>query len=210
MMRLILVGPDEALCMAWNHYFADLPDVEIVHGRFEDIPNYDCMVSPANSFGIMDGGIDAAITEFFGQQLMDRVQEHILTEYRGEQPVGTSFIIETRHNKHPYLAHTPTMRYPMSLLRTDVVYTAMWTMLNTVANFNRTAACPIEILLCPGLGTGTGAVPALEGARQMALAYRNFLKPPTHINWDYAYDRQEEIRFGGYYGFSLKMEGERE
>lgn len=43
----------------------------------------------------MDGGIDQAITEFFGQQLPDRVQKHIIKEYGGCQPIGTSFIIET-------------------------------------------------------------------------------------------------------------------
>jgi O-acetyl-ADP-ribose deacetylase (regulator of RNase III) len=209
-MRLILVDRDSKLTAAWKTYFADLPQVEIVNDSFTNVPAYDCLVSPANSFGIMDGGIDAAITRFFGQQLMDRVQEHILNEYHGEQPVGTSFIIETHHEKHSYLAHTPTMRTPMLIYRTDVVYIAMWTMLNTVAQFNRTAAKPIERLLCPGLGTGTGGIPALEGARQMALAYGNFLTPPKSIDWDYALKRQQEIRFGGYDGFTTKMEDERE
>ena len=71
------------------------------------------MVSAANSFGLMDGGVDLAITRFFGVQLMERVQAHILQEYLGEQPIGTSFTIETGHPKHPFVAHTPTMRVPM-------------------------------------------------------------------------------------------------
>jgi O-acetyl-ADP-ribose deacetylase (regulator of RNase III) len=208
-MHLILVDPATDLCAAWQKYFVDLPNVEIVAGKFERLTVFDCLVSPANSFGIMDGGVDAAITRFFGEQLMQRVQKRILTEFRGEQPVGTSIIVPTTHPKHPYLAHTPTMRYPMSLLRTDAVYVAMWAMLNAVANFNATAAQPIAAIACPGLGTGTGAVPALEGARQMALAYRNFLNPPTTINWHYATQRQDDVRFGGYYGFHLPMEGER-
>jgi O-acetyl-ADP-ribose deacetylase (regulator of RNase III) len=48
-------------------------------------------VNPANSFGMMDGGIDAAITAFFGIQLMERVQQRILDDFLGEQSVGTSF-----------------------------------------------------------------------------------------------------------------------
>lgn len=208
-MRLILVDPNTALCIAWKTHFAELPNVEVVNDYFEKVPAFDCMISPANSFGIMDGGVDYAITKFFGVQLMQRVQQHILKEYRGEQPVGTSFVIESGMDKHPYLAHTPTMRYPMSLLRTDAVYTAMWAMLNAVANFNLTAPRPIESILCPGLGSGTGGVPAMETARQMALAYRNLLTPPTRIDWDYARDRQDAVRFGGYYGFTLKMEGEK-
>ena len=45
------------------------------------------MVSAANSFGLMDGGVDLAITNFFGVDLMDRVQAHILRDYLGEQPI---------------------------------------------------------------------------------------------------------------------------
>ncbi|MFH7027510.1 MAG: macro domain-containing protein [Heteroscytonema crispum UTEX LB 1556] len=66
------------------------------------------MVSPANSFGMIDGGIDATIMRFFGHSLA-RVQRHILEDYLGQQPVGTSMIVETSHHKHPFLAYTPTM-----------------------------------------------------------------------------------------------------
>ena len=208
-MRLILVGTNKKLCEAWQHYFKEFSEVEIVHDSFENLPEYDCMVSAANSFGIMDGGIDLAITKYFGEQLMQRVMDRIRQEYRGEQPVGTSFVIETRMEKHPYLAHTPTMRYPMSQFRTDVPYTAMWAMLNAVANFNLAHNNPIQVLACPGLATGVGGVPELEAARQMALAYRYFITPLPKVDWDYALERQEAIRFGGYYGYSLVMEGEK-
>lgn len=57
----------------------------------------------------MDGGVDAAITDLFGDQLQQRVQRYILDHFDGEQPVGTSFIISTANPKHPYVAHTPTM-----------------------------------------------------------------------------------------------------
>ena len=67
-MKLILCDVNTYLCNAWNQVFAKEKDVEVVRSRFEDVPEYDCMVSPANSFGLMDGGIDAAITAYFGQQ----------------------------------------------------------------------------------------------------------------------------------------------
>jgi len=54
---------------------------------------------------------------------MKRVQERILQDYLGEQPVGTSIIVETGHHKHPFIAHTPTMRVPMPIATTDNVYT---------------------------------------------------------------------------------------
>jgi O-acetyl-ADP-ribose deacetylase (regulator of RNase III) len=43
----------------------------------------------------MDGGIDFAISQFFGWGLENNVQRRILDEYSGEQPVGTSMIVET-------------------------------------------------------------------------------------------------------------------
>src|SRR5262245_9883466 len=96
-LRLILVDPKKVLCDAFRERFKSLPNVEVVMGLFEQLPVYDCMVSAANSFGLMDGGVDAAITRFFGDGLQERVQSRILEEYLGEQPVGTSLIVETHH-----------------------------------------------------------------------------------------------------------------
>lgn len=199
--KLILVDPKKALCDAFREYFKDLPNLEIVTGYFEKLPEFDCMVSAANSFGLMDGGVDAAIIRYFGQSLMFRVQEHIIEHYRGEQSVGTSFIIETGNEKHPFLAHTPTMRVPMSIVGTDNVYRAMWAMLLAVHEHNKVAEKKISSVACPGLGTATGHVPLPEAARQMALAYENFLNPPRLISWTFASNRQSEVLYRGQDGF---------
>ena len=196
-LKFILVDPKPALCAVWHKYFDRLPNVEIVNGYFEQLPEFDCMVSAANSFGLMDGGVDLAIIRFFGDGLMKRVQERIIEVYLGEQPVGTSMIVETGHPNHPYIAHTPTMRVPMEIARTDNVYLAMWALLLAVRKHNQSEQTPIKIVACPGLGTATGKVPANEAARQMALAYTHFLKPPYYIDWRFAGDRQEKIRYGG-------------
>jgi O-acetyl-ADP-ribose deacetylase (regulator of RNase III) len=82
------------------------------------------MVSAANSFGLMDGGVDAAIAQFFGYALQERGQQRFLDEFLGEQLVVTSLIVETGHPKHPFIAHTPTMRVPMHIAHTDHVYVA--------------------------------------------------------------------------------------
>ena len=194
--RLILVDPNPGLCNAFRKYFADLPNVEVVNDYFENLPEFDCMVSAANSFGLMDGGVDLAIIRYFGVRLQERVQQQILREHFGEQPVGTSFLIETENARHPYLAHTPTMRVPMTIARTDNVYSAMRAMLRAVHQHNETEASSIQSVACPGLGTATGQVPYGEAAYQMALAYQNFLSPPQRISWDNAVKRQEAVRFG--------------
>ena len=201
-MKLILVAPSSELFAAFQQHFSYLPNVEIVNNYFEWLPAFDCLVSPANSFGMMDGGMDAAIVKFFGDSLMTKVQQHILEEFLGEQPVGTSFIIETGHPKHPFLAHTPTMRVPMSIAGTDIPYIAMWAMLLTVRRHNQHTERKINSIACPGLGTGIGRVPYDEAARQMALAYDNFLHPPKFLNCIVAADRQLQIWEGGNNSFT--------
>ena len=196
--KLILVDPEQGVCDAWQICFEGLARVEIVCGRFEELSDYDCMVSAANSFGLMDGGVDLAIIRYFGLELMDAVQERILRDYRGEQPVGSSFIISTGHAHHPYLAHTPTMRVPMPVSRTDNVYCAMWAMLLAVERHTRQGqGNPIRTIACPGLGTATGRMDYVEAARQMSCAYRHFLAPPKAITWPYAATRQDAVGWGG-------------
>jgi hypothetical protein len=62
-LKLILLNPNPALCVAWQKYFSDLPNAEIVMSEFETLPEFDCMVSAANSFGLMDGGVNEAIIQ---------------------------------------------------------------------------------------------------------------------------------------------------
>jgi hypothetical protein len=76
-LKLILVDPKPALCDAFRERFQNLPNVEVVVGKFEQLLGFDCMVSAANSFGLMDGGVDYAITQFFGHALQDRVQKEL-------------------------------------------------------------------------------------------------------------------------------------
>jgi O-acetyl-ADP-ribose deacetylase (regulator of RNase III) len=196
--RLILVDPDYHLCEAWTEAFTAHRAVTIVHGRFQELEEFDCMVSAANSFGLMDGGVDLAIARFFGDALVDRVQAHIRREYLGEQPVGTSFIVETGNPEHPYVAHTPTMRIPMAIKTTDYVYLAMWAMLRAVHHYNQsTSLPPIRTIACPGLGTGVGEMPAAEAARQMEIAYRWSVNPVSRLDWPTAEGRQAVIGRGG-------------
>ena len=49
--------------------FEDLCNVTVINGIFEYLSEYDCMVSAANCFGLMDGGVDTAIVNYFGTDL---------------------------------------------------------------------------------------------------------------------------------------------
>jgi O-acetyl-ADP-ribose deacetylase (regulator of RNase III) len=198
-LRLVLVDTDPRVCAAFSCYFGNLRGVEIVNGCFEEVRSFDCIVSPSNSFGFVTGGIEAAIIRFFDEDLKDRIRAHIYEVYSGEQPVGTSLIVKTGNPEHPYVAHTPLMRVPMPVAMTDHVYLAMWAMLHAIRAHNRSVPDDqkIQRVVCPGFCTITGRITPDEAARQMALAYRNFVEPPARMDWNVAFDRQDMIGRGG-------------
>lgn len=201
-MRLILVDRGKELCDVLRWEFRAHPEVQIVCGRFEDLPAYDCIVTAGNSFGLMDAGIDLAVVRYFGRHVMERIQKHILADFLGEQPVGTSIIVPTDNAAHPFVAHAPTMRVPMSIQGTDHVYLALWASLIAAHRHNRTETRRIETIACPGLGTGTGGVDAGEAAIQLRLAWQHYQKPAQFINPTMAQERQERIHCGGRAGFA--------
>lgn len=192
MINLILSAPVHEMADAFKRVFGNTDNVNIIEKPFETISEFDCMVSAANSFGLMDGGVDAAITAFFGTQLQTRVQNHIMREYLGEQPVGSAFVIETGDNHHPWLVHAPTMRVPLTIDGTDAVYNATWAVLLAIFqhNKNTTTDRKIKTVVLPAMGAGCGQVPFESVARQMKLAWDNFNKKTESINWEYAYSRQ--------------------
>jgi O-acetyl-ADP-ribose deacetylase (regulator of RNase III) len=180
-MKLTLIGIQAALCDAWMREFAGT-DVEVIQGDFRERFAHDCIVSPANSFGLMDGGIDLAYVQFFGEALQRVVRSSIDMRYRGEQPVGTSLIVPIPE-RACFLAHTPTMRVPMCIHGTDAVYVAMRAVLLEVIEHNLECYPAIKSVMCPGLGTGAGGVPADVAAKHMRLAYDSVMSPPQINGW---------------------------
>jgi O-acetyl-ADP-ribose deacetylase (regulator of RNase III) len=194
---ICLVHPESTMCDAFAHRFAGLPGVRIIHGRFEDLEPHDCFVTAGNAFGLMTAGIDAAVVHRFGAALMQRVQDRIMDEFMGEQPIGTAFVVETDDPNLPFVVHAPTMRVPGSIAGTDKVYVATWAALLAVQAHNQASEQKISAVAFPAMGTGFGGVPFSEAARQMAAAYRHYLEPPHRLNWDVVAQRQRAICYDG-------------
>lgn len=197
LQSLWLVHPEAAMCAAFTRRFAGLPNVRVVQARFEQLEPHDCFVTAGNAFGLMTAGIDAAVIHRFGDALMTRVQDHILNEYYGEQPVGTAFVLPTGDATLPFLCHAPTMRVPGNIEGTDKVYAATWAALLAILAHNRSGGQQIEVVALPAMGTGFGGVPFDEAARQMAVAYRHLLEPPHRLDWDFVARRQLAVCYDG-------------
>src|SRR5687767_10875535 len=113
-MKIILSAVDSALADAWQEFCGDLDFVAIHRGSILDLQR-DAVVSPANSFGFMDGGIDRLYSQHFGWGVQDRLQELIRTRHHGELLVGTAEIVDTYDSRIPFVIAAPTMRVPMIL-----------------------------------------------------------------------------------------------
>lgn len=200
-MRLTLIDRNKDVCDVMRWTFRDYPEVETVHGRMEQLSDFDCLITAGNSFGLMDAGIDLAVVKEFGEPLMRAIQRLILSEHLGEQPVGTCLIVPTSYARRRYVAHAPTMRVPMNISGTDHVYLALWAALTAIHRLNKTLEKTIQHVVCPGLGMGTGGVSPLEAAFQMRLAYEHFKSPPSCINPSMAQSRHERVHYGGKWGF---------
>jgi O-acetyl-ADP-ribose deacetylase (regulator of RNase III) len=160
---------------AWEGAFKDAPGVLVSRGDiFEH--KADAIVSPANSFGYMDGGIDLLYSKYFGWQIEANLRALLSELHYGELPVGQAAVLATGHESIPFLVSAPTMRVPMRIGETINVYLAFRAALIAVLTHNAGGGTPIRSLLVPGLGTGIGDVTPERAARQMRLAYNAIIK----------------------------------
>lgn len=175
-MKIILADLDPHLVQAWRSTFTACPEVECHPGSILEL-RADAIVSPANSFGFMDGGIDLAYTRFFGKGLQERLQTTLKDEWHGELPVGQAVVIPTDDESIPFLVSAPTMRVPMLIQETPNAYLAFRGALIAVQKHNQGSSQQITSLLCPGLGTGVGKLSPGVCARQMLAAWLSLKSP---------------------------------
>jgi len=131
----------------------------------------DAIVSPANSFGFMDGGIDAVYTYQLGPQVQERLRQRLTRDFHGELPVGQAVIVPTARREIPWCISAPTMRTPGIVAETPNAYLAFRAALIAVLAHNHDNQQPIRSILCPGLATAVGRMPVDRCARQMRAAW---------------------------------------
>lgn len=163
-MKIIFADRDAENAAALAHAFAGAPDVEVHAGDIFDHAA-EAIVSPANSMGFMDGGIDLAYSNHFGWDLQDRLQAMIRGEYDGELLVGQAALVATNDARIPWMISAPTMRVPMNLVNSVNVYLAFRAALRCAKGRE------VASVLCPAMGTGVGRMEPMVAASQMLKAF---------------------------------------
>jgi len=156
------------LVRAWRRAFAAYPEVQVRQGDLLEV-EADAYVSPANSYGIMDGGIDAALSARFPQ--VEAQVQSAIAQVGDLLPVGQALVVETGDLDVAYLVCAPTMKLPSRVGHTDNAFQAMLALLSAVEQFNAVYDDVIGTVAVPGLCTGVGEMEPEAAAQQMVQAY---------------------------------------
>ncbi|HWE16053.1 MAG TPA: macro domain-containing protein [Hyphomicrobiaceae bacterium] len=181
-MKLILCSIDPRLDDAWRKTCDGLDFVSFHAGSILEA-GADAVVSPANSFGFMDGGLDALYLDYFPGDIQMRVRRQIFDHHAGELLVGTADIVETGHDAIPFLIAAPTMRVPMVLTDSVNAYLAARAVFLLVRDgvfrsgphTGKPVSEHVGAVAMPGLGTGVGRIAPDTCARQVRTAIDEIL-----------------------------------
>jgi O-acetyl-ADP-ribose deacetylase (regulator of RNase III) len=146
--------------------------IHVAHGDIANLPSdIDAIVNPANSLGIMVGGVAAAIREAGGQAIED--------EAKASAPIAVGAAVVTTGGElfTKQVIHVPTMEEPGMKIGVENVRRATRAALLAAARNNLTR------IAFPAIGTGVGGVPFDEAARAMVDELRAHRQPQPQEVW---------------------------
>ena len=193
--EIYLIDLSTDLVEAWAEAFDGFDDIEV---SCADIfsRSADAIVSPANSFGIMDGGIDRVLRDKLGYGTENRLQDAIVEQFHGELPVGSALVVETKTPPWHHLVAAPTMRIPERVAHTLNAYHAFRAILLAFKAHNLSASEDQQIatLVCPGLATGIGGMEPRVCAGQMRMAYNACKRRPRIQSFDTIHETHRALK----------------
>jgi O-acetyl-ADP-ribose deacetylase (regulator of RNase III) len=173
-LRVVLTDVNAKVVEAWRAAFADTPEIEIRKGSILD-EKVDAWVSPTNSRGLMNGGVDAVIKRHLGAGIQLRVQRAIRDGFAGRLPVGSAVCVPSGAVNPKFLISTPTMEQSsQNVSETLNVALACAAAFQAIHRQNRDAQGSIESVALVGMGAQTGRVPARVCANLMWTGYTLF------------------------------------
>ena len=133
-----------------------------VHLAKSDITDMavDAVVSPANSLGIMGGGVAAALSRKGGPTIQREAMS------LAPIAVGAAVVTNAGHLWAKNVIHAPTMEEPGQKVAVENVRRAMRAALLAAAQRG------FEVIAVPGLGTGLGGANPADAARAMVNELR--------------------------------------
>ncbi|GAB3137773.1 hypothetical protein GCM10027290_04140 [Micromonospora sonneratiae] len=173
-LRVVLRDVNAKVVQAWRSAFADTPEVEIAKGSIIN-QHVDAWVSPTNSRGRMDGGVDAVIKRHLGAGIQLRVQRAIRDQFGGSLPIGSAVCVPSGATSPKFLISTPTMTESAENVRETLnVALACAAAFQAIHMQNEREPGSIGSVALVGMGAATGRVPAQVCANLMWAGYTLF------------------------------------
>lgn len=136
-------------------------EIVIQHGDLTKV-NVDAIVNPANSFGVMGGGVAGVIKRIGGTEIEQEAMQ------KAPIPLGKAVSTTAGTLACRYVIHAPTMEQPAQATDANTVEWA------TRAALECAEQLKLSSLAIPGMGTGVGRVPVEEAARTIVETIRSF------------------------------------
>lgn len=154
-----------------NFYFYNL-DLKTIMKKY--VNKINGLVSPANSYGVMNGGIDTEIVKLYPniqKKVFDKIKESTYTDSTNKHyiPVGMCEAVSLSNDLEQVLFICPTMFLPKDINHTSNVKLAFIGLLTKIKSAKLTDCSNITIA-CPCLGTGIGGMSGIESAKQILEA----------------------------------------
>ena len=134
-------------------------------GSITDV-DCDAIVNPANSFGVMGGGVAGFLRRVCG--------EEVEKEAMALSPIPVGSAVTTSAGKLKLkkkikgIIHAPTMERPAMSIGSENVRLAV------LAALREADSKGFEVLAIPGMGTGVGGVPKDKSAKTIIEEIKNF------------------------------------
>jgi len=162
-----------------KEHFKNVPLISAEKGDIKTIPTENhCFVSPANSLGFMDGGIDLVLSREImpgiDRKVKKRIQDLDIISSMGRPYLPIGSVISVSYDVNTFLIVTPTMFLPHDVRGTQNAYWSfyaalkMWHKLCTQKNKKYNLVVTSH---CCGVGKMSGK----ESAEQMKRAYDDFI-----------------------------------
>jgi len=136
-------------------------DIKVVKGSITDV-DAEVIVNPANSKGLMGGGVAGVIKRFGGEEIEKEAVE------KAPIPVGSAILTTAGKLKFKGVIHAPTMEEPAMPSSEEKVRKA------TRAALELADKECFKSVAIPGMGTGVGGVPKEIAAKAMVEEIRKF------------------------------------
>ena len=191
-MKIYLCAREDDLFNAWRLFCGCHDFVTVTK---QDIISIDAeaLVSPANSFGFMTGGIDLHYKNYLGQSMEDDLRKRISVEFNNELLVGQATSVKLFNTppliKYKYLIAAPTMRVPERVGHTINAYLA------SKAALMEAVSIGVESIVFPGMGAGTGRMTSRDCAKQVNASINDvIISKRSYRSSKDLYEEQDHMR----------------